>query len=100
MDRGGSETSVSLVKRGRHETHRRGDGDRGTDNERGTTSWSSVIFGWLAVLGASLISSGIVAALVGAILGVGGASSSATEGGTAGLIGLLITLLLAFSVGG
>jgi hypothetical protein len=59
-----------------------------------------VIFGWLAALGASLISSGIVAALVGAMLGVGGASSSATEGGTARLIGLLITLLLAFIAGG
>jgi hypothetical protein len=84
---------------GRHETHRRGDDDRGAYNDPGT-SWPSVIFGWLAALGASLILSGIVAAVVGAILGVGGASSSATEGGTAGLIGLLLTLLLAFIIGG
>ncbi|MCA1716983.1 MAG: hypothetical protein LC781_09090, partial [Actinobacteria bacterium] len=41
----------------RHETHRRGDDDRGADNDRGT-SWLSVIFGWLAALGASLILSG------------------------------------------
>jgi hypothetical protein len=84
---------------GRHETHRRGDDDRGADDHRGT-SWPSVIFGWLTALGASLILSGIVVAMVGAILGVGGASSSATEGGTAGLIGLLLTLLLAFIIGG
>ncbi len=84
---------------GRYETQRREDGERGADNERGT-SWPSVIFGWLAALGASLILSGIVVAVVGAILGAGGASSSATEGGTVGLIGLLLTLLLAFIVGG
>lgn len=84
---------------GWHETHHRGDDDRGAYNDRGT-SWLSVIFGWLTALGASLILSGIVAAVVGAILGAGGASSSATEGGTVGLIGLLITLLLAFIIGG
>ena len=79
--------------------HRRGDDDRGADADRGT-SWLSVVFGWLAALGAGLILSGIVGAVVGAIFGAGSASSSATEGGTAGLIGLLITLLLAFIIGG
>jgi hypothetical protein len=74
-------------------THRHLEADR-------STSWISVIFGWLAALGAGLILSGIVGAIVGAILGAGGANSSATEGGTAGLIGLLITLLLAFIIGG
>ena len=38
--------------------------------DRGT-SWTSVIFGWLATLGASLILSGIVSAVVGAILSLG-----------------------------
>jgi hypothetical protein len=71
---------------------------RDSEAERGT-SWISVVFGWLAALGAGLILSGIVGSIVGAILGYGG-SSSATEGGTAGLVGLLITLLLAFMIGG
>jgi hypothetical protein len=72
--------------------------DRYSEADR-STSWISVVFGWLAALGAGLILSGIVGAFVGAILG-GGGSASATEGGTAGLIGLLLTLLLAFVVGG
>ena len=59
------------------------------------TSWTSVIFGWLAALGAGLILSGIVGGILGA-LGVQGG----TEGGMAGLVGLLVTLLLAFLVGG
>jgi hypothetical protein len=60
------------------------------------TSWTSVIFGWLAALGAGLILSGIVGGVVGGILGVQGG----TEGGIAGLVGLLMTLLLAFLIGG
>src|SRR5215218_1439118 len=80
---------------GSREAHHGGEAHRGGSDERGT-SWLSVIFGWLAALGAGLILSGIV----GAILGGGGASSSVTEGGTAGLIGLLLTLLLAFIIGG
>src|SRR5215211_3898266 len=59
------------------------------------TSWTSVIFGWLAALGAGLILSGIVGGILGA-LGVQGG----TEGGIAGLVGLLLTLLLAFLIGG
>jgi hypothetical protein len=62
----------------------------------GKTSWTSVIFGWLAALGAGLILSGIVGGVVGGILGVQGG----TEGGIAGLVGLLLTLLLAFLIGG
>ena len=85
---------------GQQGAHRRGDDDRGADAEGRGTSWLSVVFGWLAALGAGLILSGIVGAVVGAIFGAGSASSSATEGGTAGLIGLLITLLLAFIIGG
>jgi hypothetical protein len=65
----------------------------------GRTSWTSVIFGWLAALGAGLILSGIVSAVVGGILGALGVQGG-TEGGIAGLVGLLLTLLLAFLIGG
>ena len=82
-------------------TERRGDDRQGAREpyaaraeDRGT-SWISVILGLLTALGAGLILSGIV----GAILGTGG-RQSATEGGASGLIGLLITLLLAFLIGG
>lgn len=64
-----------------------------------STSWTSVIFGWLTALGAGLILSGIVGGIVGAILGNLGTKGS-TEGGVSGLIGLLLTLLLAFLIGG
>jgi MFS family permease len=63
------------------------------------TSWTSVIFGWLAALGAGLILSGIVGGMVGGILGALGVQGG-TEGGIAGLVGLLLTLLLAFLIGG
>jgi hypothetical protein len=63
------------------------------------TSWTSVIFGWLAALGAGLILSGIVGGVVGGILGALGVQGG-TEGGIAGLVGLLLTLLLAFLIGG
>ena len=65
----------------------------------GRTSWTSVVFGWLAALGAGLILSGIVGGVVGGILGVLGVQGS-TESGIAGLVGLLVTLLLAFLIGG
>jgi hypothetical protein len=65
----------------------------------GRTSWTSVIFGWLAALGAGLILSGIVGAVVGGILGALGVQGG-TEGGFAGLVGLLVTLFLAFLIGG
>jgi hypothetical protein len=68
------------------------------ENELGT-SWTSVIFGWLAALGAGLILSGIVGVVVGGILGALGVQGG-TEGGIAGLVGLLLTLLLAFLIGG
>jgi hypothetical protein len=63
------------------------------------TSWASVVFGWLAALGAGLILSGIVGAVVGGILGVLGVQGG-TEGGVAGLVGVLVTLFLAFLIGG
>ena len=55
------------------------------------TSWISVVFGWLAALGAALILSGIVGGIL-AVLGVGG--------GISALIGLLLTLLIGFFIGG
>jgi len=64
------------------------------------TSWVSVILGWLAALGTSLLLSGIVGAIVGAIYSALGGSSAATGGGIAGLIGVLLTLLIAFFIGG
>ena len=64
------------------------------------TSWVSVILGWLAALGTSLLLSGIVGATVGAIYSALGGSSAATGGGIAGLIGVLLTLLIAFYIGG
>ena len=85
-----------LRDRRRHE-----DESQGAESSSGKgMSWPSVVFGWLAALGAGLILSGIAGAIVGATLGAGGASSSATESGIAGLVGLLLTLLLAFIVGG
>jgi len=63
------------------------------------TSWTSIVFGWLAALGAGLILSGIVGTVVGGILGVLGVQGG-TEGGIAGLVGLLVTLLVAFLIGG
>jgi len=82
-----------------------GDARRGQESDRNRreselgTSWASVIFGWLAALGAGLILSGIVGAIVGGILGALGVQGG-TEGGVAGLIGLLVTLFLAFLIGG
>ena len=62
------------------------------------TSWISVILGWLAALGASLILSAIVGAIFSAL--GGGSSATTGGGGIAGLIGLLLTLLIAFFIGG
>lgn len=68
--------------------------------DRGT-SWISIIFGWLTAIGAGAILAGIVSGIVGAIVGAGDTvRGAATEGGIAGLVGILITLLLAFLVGG
>jgi hypothetical protein len=71
---------------------------RQRESELGT-SWTSVVFGWLAALGAGLILSGIVGAIVGGILGAMGVKGG-TEGGVAGLVGLIVTLFLAFLIGG
>jgi hypothetical protein len=67
--------------------------------EERSTSWVSVVLGWLAALGAGLILSGIVSGIIGAIFGTAG-RQGLTEGGATALVGLLITLLLAFLIGG
>ena len=64
------------------------------------TSWTSVILGWLAALGASVILSGIVVAIVGAIFAALGIGGVATSGGISGLVGVPLTLLIAFFLGG
>ena len=61
------------------------------------TSWTSVILGWLAALGASVILSGIVVAIVGTIFAALGIGGVATSGGISGLVGVPLTLLIAFS---
>jgi hypothetical protein len=73
---------------------------RGRNRRGGSgTSWSSVLIGWLASLGASLILGGIVSAVVGAILAVPGAGGG-PEVGTSDLVGVLVTVFIAFLVGG
>ena len=83
---------VGEARREHEEDRNRREGELGT-------SWTSVVFGWLAALGAGLILSGIVGAVVGGILGALGVQGG-TEGGVAGLVGLLVTLFLAFLIGG
>lgn len=81
------------------EARREHEEDRNRRESELGTSWTSVVFGWLAALGAGLILSGIVGAIVGGILGVLGVQGG-TEGGVASLVGLLVTLFLAFLIGG
>jgi K+-transporting ATPase A subunit len=60
------------------------------------TSWTSVVLGWFAALGASLFLSGIVGAIVGAIF----AALGTAGGSISGLVGLLLALIIAFFIGG
>jgi len=70
-------------------------------SSRTGTSWTSVILGWFAALGASLFLSGIVGVIVGAIFAALGTGSLGTaEGSISGLVGLLLALLLGFYIGG
>src|SRR5688572_20664935 len=94
-DRGGNSDAARVEER--EARAGRGSGYAPLEEDRGT-SWVSVILGWLAALGAGLILSGIVSGIVGAIFGTAGRQGIA-EGGTAALVGLLITLLLAFMIG-
>jgi predicted anti-sigma-YlaC factor YlaD len=57
------------------------------------------LIGWLAALGASLVLSGLVTAVVGMILTALGFGGGA-EAGTIGLFGVLLTLFLSFLIGG
>ncbi len=81
----------------------RGQGSRGGTGSRYTedrgTSWPSVIYGWLAAVGGTLVLSAIVGAVVGTVLGILGVAG-AEEGGIVGLVGLITTLFLAFLIGG
>ena len=63
------------------------------------TSWASVVSGWLAALGASLILSSIIGLVVSAIFATLGFRGG-TEAGTTSLVGLLITFFLSFLAGG
>jgi hypothetical protein len=65
------------------------------------TSWTSVVLGWFAALGASLFLGGIVGAIAGAIFAALGTGGLGTAGGSiSGLVGLLLALLIAFFIGG
>src|SRR5215208_5565263 len=96
-ERGGS--GPRRVEEGRrdHESSRGSGYVPSSEADRGT-SWVSVVLGWLAALGAGLILSGLVSGIIGAIFGTAG-RQGLTEGGVTALIGLLITLLLAFLIG-
>jgi hypothetical protein len=95
-DRGGNSGAPKADER--EVSTNRGSAYAPLEEER-STSWVSVVLGWLAALGAGLILSGIVSGIVGAIFGTAG-RQGITEGGTTALVGLLITLLLAFLIGG
>ncbi len=72
---------------------------RTADTDRGT-SWVSVLIGMLTALGAALLLSGLVGgivALVVALLSAGGAQAGA---GLSSLAGVVVTLFLAYLVGG
>lgn len=82
---------VGEVRQDREEDRKRRESELGT-------SWTSVIFGWLAALGAGLILSGIVAAVVGGIVALLGLGTS--SGSISIIAGAAVTLLLAFLIGG
>jgi hypothetical protein len=65
------------------------------------TSWVSVIIGGLTALGAILIVTGIIGALVAMMLGAGQpVPGTAVKSTIAGLMGLFSTLFVAFLMGG
>jgi hypothetical protein len=90
-DRSDDRTSESRATSG----SRRGASRRGADANQGT-SWVSVIFGWVASIGAALLLVGIVSGIVGAILGLVGLGGGAISA----LIGLVITVFLIYLIGG
>ncbi len=73
--------------------HKKGD----SSNVWSDVRWGSVVYGWLAALGAGLILSGVMSGFLAASFGDGGAQI-----GGEGLerVGLLLTVFLAFLVGG
>jgi hypothetical protein len=100
-DRARNDSAPRRVGEVREEREAERERDRRRRESELGTSWVSVILGWLAALGASLILSGLVGTIVGGILSALGISQQgATSGGIAGLVGVLITLFLAFLLGG
>lgn len=73
----------------------RGSSRAGVDANQGT-SWASVIFGWVASIGAALLLAGIVSGVVGAILGLVGLGGGAISAA----IGLVVTVFLVYLIGG
>ena len=61
------------------------------------TSWISVVIGWLAAVGASVILISLVSGVVGGRLGLGSPAGSA---GTVFAVGVLLALFIAFLIGG
>jgi hypothetical protein len=96
MKKGGSEDARADGDRS-HEKRGSRDSDERAAAEHGT-SFPSVIFGWLASLGAAPILTGIIGAVVGGIVALAGLG--ATGGGIAGAAGFLVTLFLVFLIGG
>ena len=65
------------------------------------SSWVSVVLGWLAALGAALILSSIVGAIiVGTLFAALGAESGTTGGGISGLIGAAVGASFIDQLGG
>ena len=92
------ETRTQESQRGAgRDTNQNDRSNRSDQDERGT-SLPSVIYGWLASLGAFPILFVIIGAIVGGIVALLGLS--ATAGGIASSVGFLITLFLAFLIGG
>jgi hypothetical protein len=96
----------SIVRYDHHNSFGRASGivyrlSEASRRSRTGTSWTGVVLGWFAALGASLFFSGIFGAIVGAIfaaLGIGGLGTA--KGSISGLVGLLLALLIAFFIGG
>jgi hypothetical protein len=95
-DRQGNTNAQRVDEREARSVH--ASGHATPEQDRGT-SWVSVVLGWLAALGAGLILSSIVSGIIGAIFSIAG-RQGLTEGGATALVGLVITLLLAFLIGG
>ncbi len=70
-----------------------------SETERGT-SWIGALIGMLTALGAALLLSGIIGAIVAFIVALLAVDGSETAAGVTGLAGVLATLFLAYLMGG